>query len=114
MNFIIQKSKSHTCIRVTNEKLDTLIASELKTVLVELVEKVEINLLVDLSACQTCDTSGLSALLLGHRLTKQAEGRFILCGLSLPILEVIHLGEFDSFLEITEDRKEAIARFAQY
>ena len=80
MDFSIQKDDSYTYIRVLNEKLDYLMAPGLKSELVLIVANGEMNILVDLSGCNFCDSSGLSALLLGNRLCKDANGMFILYG----------------------------------
>jgi anti-sigma B factor antagonist len=72
----------------------------------------ETNVLIDLSTCNSCDASGISALLLGDRLCRQANGKFILYGLSDRIREMINLAEFDPCLMIANTREEVLTCFA--
>ena len=107
MNISIQKKESHTCIKVLNEKLDALLAPGLKSELVVIVEDGEKNILVDLSKCNYCDSSGMSALLLGNRLCVGVNGKFVLCGLSSRIKEMMDLVGFDSLMKIADTKEKA-------
>jgi len=111
VNFSIQKSESHTTIRVNNGKLDALLAPGLKSELVAIVEKGEKNILVDLSSCSLCDSSGLSALLLGDRLCKGVSGTLVLVGLSVPIRELMDLVALEAILKIVDSEEEAAELF---
>jgi anti-sigma B factor antagonist len=87
-------------------------APELKSEMCMIVENGEKNMLLDLTSCKVCDTSGMSALLLGNRLCMRANGKFVLCGLSHQIREMIDLAGLESPLTITYTREEAAACFA--
>jgi anti-sigma B factor antagonist len=111
VKFSIQKKGSHTRIIVNKENLDTMIAPELKAELVAIVGSGEKNVLIDLSNCSLCDSSGLSVLLLGNRLCLESKGKFVLCGPSFRIRESLNLLGFENFLTITDTREEAESFF---
>jgi anti-sigma B factor antagonist len=112
VNFSILKQASHTVIKVNSEQLDTLMAPEFKSEMVAIICHGETNVLIDLSTCDSCDSSGMSALLLGDRLCRQANGKFVLYGLSNRLREMIDLAEFDPCLMIADTREEALTTFA--
>ena len=111
MKLSIQKNCSHTILLVNKDNLDARIAPELKSELVAIVGKGEKNILIDLSNCSHCDSSGLSALLLGNRLCLELNGRLVLCGLTDQIRKSIDLLGFEVFLNIAESREAAAALF---
>jgi len=111
VNLSIQKKGSHTLIRVYNEKLDTLIAPDMKSELALIVENGEKNILVDLSNCDFCDSSGMSALLLGNRLCNGVNGKFVLYGLSPGIKGMMDLIGFESLLKIADTEEDAVKLF---
>ena len=49
------------------------------------------NIIVDLTKVLYCDSSGLSALLVGHRVCKDANGIFILSALQPSVEKLISL-----------------------
>ncbi len=107
VNFSIQKEESYTSIKVLNEKLDSLLAPGFKSELVVIVENGEKNILVDLSNCKSCDSSGMSVLSFGNRLCNGANGKFVLYGLTNKIKEMMDLIGFDSLLSVTHTKAEA-------
>lgn len=86
-------------------------APELKSAFLTVVESGERNIFVDLSGCSLCDSSGLSALLLGNRLCKEVSGNFVLFGLSTPVREMMDLVEMESLLKIADTEEEAVGFF---
>ena len=111
MDFSIQKDDSYTYIRVLNEKLDYLMAPGLKSELVLIVANGEMNILVDLSGCNFCDSSGLSALLLGNRLCRDVNGKFILYGCTGQVSEMLDLADLGNHLTVAETKDEACSFF---
>jgi anti-anti-sigma factor len=107
VNFIIQKSESHTCITVKEENLDAAIAPGFKSELVLMIENGEKNILVDLSGCIQCDSSGMSALLMGERLCRGVNGRFVIYGLPVTIKEKLDLARIDSLMLLADNRVQA-------
>lgn len=107
MDFNIENRKTSTLIQVQAEKLDTHIAPALKSELVLVSGKGEKNIILDLSKCQYCDSSGLSAILVANRLCKNAGGTFVLCGLNDAVERLITISQLDTVLNITSTVKEA-------
>jgi anti-sigma B factor antagonist len=101
MDFSINKQEKYTIIKVLVEKLDTHIAPELKSELVLIAGNGEKNMILDLSNCRYCDSSGLSAILVANRLCKNAEGTFVLSGLQPSVERLITISQLDTVLNIT-------------
>jgi anti-anti-sigma factor len=100
MNLNIEKLPEYTLIKVVDSKLDTNIAPDLKSELVVIAGNGESNIVLDLSNCQYCDSSGLSAILVANRLCKNANGIFVLTGLTETVEQLIKLSQLDTVLNI--------------
>lgn len=107
MEFKIEKLPNYTLIQVLEEKLDTHIAPTLKSELVLVSGNGEKNIVLDLSKCRYCDSSGLSAILVANRLCKNASGTFVLTGLNDAVERLITISQLDTVLNITSDVAEA-------
>ena len=107
MEFKIEKLKNHTLIQVLEEKLDTHIAPTLKSELVLVSGNGEKNIVLDLSKCRYCDSSGLSAILVANRLCKNANGIFVLTGLNDAVERLITISQLDTVLNIAGTMEEA-------
>jgi anti-sigma B factor antagonist len=111
MEFKIEKLKNYTFIQVLEEKLDTHIAPTLKSELVLVSGNGEKNIVLDLSKCRYCDSSGLSAILVANRLCKNANGTFVLTGLNDAVERLITISQLDTVLNITVSVDEATKLF---
>lgn len=107
MDFNIESKNKSTLIQVQTEKLDTHVAPALKSELVLVSGKGEKNIILDLSKCEYCDSSGLSAILVANRLCKNAGGTFVLCGLNDAVERLITISQLDTVLNITETISDA-------
>ncbi len=108
MEFKIEKLKDHTLIQVLEEKLDTHIAPTLKSELVLVSGNGEKNIILDLSKCRYCDSSGLSAILVANRLCKNANGVFVLTGLNDAVERLITISQLDTVLNIAGSMEDAV------
>jgi anti-anti-sigma factor len=108
MEFKIEKLDNFTQIEVLIDKLDTHIAPSLKSELVLIAGNGEKNIILDLSNCRYCDSSGLSAILVANRLCKNANGVFVLAGLQTAVERLITISQLDTVLNITKTVDEAI------
>jgi len=109
MEFKIDKFENHTLIKVLEEKLDTHIAPTLKSELVLVSGNGEKNIILDLSNCRYCDSSGLSAILVANRLCKNASGTFVLTGLNDAVERLITISQLDTVLNISNTLEEAVS-----
>ncbi len=113
MEFKIEKQDNHTLIQVLEEKLDTHIAPTLKSELVLVSGNGEKNIILDLSKCRYCDSSGLSAILVANRLCKNASGTFVLTGLNDAVERLITISQLDTVLNISNTIEEGVDLIAQ-
>ncbi len=113
MEFKIEKQDNHTLIQVLEEKLDTHIAPTLKSELVLVSGNGEKNIILDLSKCRYCDSSGLSAILVANRLCKNAGGTFVLTGLNDAVERLITISQLDTVLNITNTIEEGVDLIAE-
>ena len=90
------------------EKLTALNAPELKGELMILNKNGVNSIILDLSSTKYCDSSGLSSILIGNRLCKDTNGKFILCGLQPTVLKVIQIAQLDKVLILSENQEEAL------
>ena len=67
------------------------------------------NIIIDMSKCKYCDSSGLSAILVANRICKDTNGKFVLCGLQTNVEKLIEIAQLDRVLSITSNEKEALA-----
>lgn len=108
MGFVFEKQEKYTLIKSKVEKLDGNISPFLKSELVLINSQGERNIVIDLSETRYCDSSGLSAILVGNRLCKNAKGCFIITGLQDSVKKLITISQLDTILNITPTVAEAI------
>lgn len=107
MDFEIIKIVDYTLIKVLTDRLDTINAPDLKSELIVVNQKGEKNIILDLSSCKYCDSSGLSAILVANRLCEDAIGTFILTGLQPDVEQIIRISMLHTVLIITKTIAEA-------
>jgi anti-anti-sigma factor len=107
MDFEINKLSDYTLVKVLNDRLDTNIAPDLKSELVRINVNGEKNVVLDVSNCEYCDSSGLSAILVANRLCEDAIGTFILTGLQPDVEQIIRISMLHTVLIITKTVNEA-------
>lgn len=103
----ITKMSTYTLVEILAERLDIQIATSLKSNLVQLNGNREKNIVLDLSNCSYCDSSGLSAILVANRLCKNSGGIFVLCGLQEAVDRLIVISQLDSVLKIVPNKEKA-------
>jgi anti-sigma B factor antagonist len=72
--FETEVHKGHTLLRLNVEKLDTQVSPQLKAEFLVLCRAPLKKLIVDMSAVKSCDSSGLSALLVAERMMRELKG----------------------------------------
>ena len=107
MAFEIHKNGNHTLIKVNSDRLDTNNAPDLKSKLVVVNNEGEKNIILDLSSCNFCDSSGLRAVLVANRLCEDSIGTFIVCGLQPNVENLVNLSMLHTVLLITKTDGEA-------
>jgi anti-sigma B factor antagonist len=108
MKFTIDKHEKYILLRLNESKLNSLITPQLKSELILINTEGQRNIVLDLSQVKFADSSGLSSLLVGHRLCKNATGTFILSGLNDAVARLITISQLDSVLTVVPSPEEAI------
>ena len=63
---------------------------------------------VDLTKIKYCDSSGLSALLVGNRILKEKEGKLLIFGLNPMVDKIISISQLDTVFNIFNSEDEAL------
>ncbi|MDP4710285.1 MAG: STAS domain-containing protein [Saprospiraceae bacterium] len=108
MKYKIDKNEKYTVLSLEEKNLNSLLAPDLKSTFVILVNEGVENLILDLSEVAYVDSSGLSAILTADRLWKSI-GSFILTGLAHPnVKKLIEISRLDTILTIIPTLEESI------
>ena len=108
MKFTVDKHEKYVLLKLNESKLNSLVTPQLKSELILINTEGQRNIIMDLSQIKFADSSGLSSLLVGHRLCKNASGVFILVGLNDAVARLITISQLDSVLAIVPTVEEAI------
>lgn len=108
MKFQVDKRDRLVIVKLNEEKLLSNLAPQLKSELVILNNEGFRNIVLDLTEVQYVDSSGLSALLVGNRLCKEATGTFVLTGLNPHIQKLIKISQLEPILNIVPSLNESV------
>lgn len=108
MNFEVTNEDKYSLVTSKVEKLDSLNAPDLKSELVMMNKNGVRNIIMNLDETRYCDSSGLSAILVGNRLAKNSGGTFVVTGLQASVKKLISISQLDSVLNITPTVSEAV------
>lgn len=100
MNFKKESKDNYTIVNSEAEKLDSSNASELKSEFVLLNKSAVNSIIFNLEKTKYCDSSGLSAILIGNRLCKDSGGTFSITGLQPNVAKMIQISQLDKVLSI--------------
>jgi len=109
MNFETKHIEDITVFKLNEKKLDTNNSSLVKgefTLLLK-VEGVT-KLIIDLSEVESCDSSGLSSLLIANRLINANDGEMRLANLSDKVITLMKITQLDRVLAVCSSVEEAI------
>lgn len=108
MKFTVDKHEKYVLIKLNENKLNSLISLKLKSELILLNSEGQRNIILDFSNVKYSDSSGLSSLLVGHRLCKNTDGMFILTKINENVSKLINISQLDNILTIVGSVDEAI------
>ena len=106
----IDKHDKYVLLKVNEIKFNAITSAELKADFIKLNDDGHHNIIVDLSAVKFIDSSGLSSLLVGHKLCKDAGGVFILCGLNNAVVRLLAIAQLNTILTIVPTTDDAMAQ----
>ncbi len=107
MSMLTEEKERYTILKLQEEKLDSIVAPDVKAQVVLLNKNNQANLIIDLSEVKYCDSSGLSALLVANRGTRDLDGAFVLCGLQPMVEKLVSISQLDKVFNITPTLSEA-------
>lgn len=107
MNFKTINNTNFDVLVSNVAKLDASNASELKEQFNELQKNSRNKIILDMSLTKYCDSSGLSAILLGHRFCRDTNGKFVLIGVQPMVEKLIKIAQLDTVLSFSENVEEA-------
>lgn len=108
MKFSIDKQEKYTVFQLNEEKLDTLVAPELKSEFVTLNNEGTINLILNLSETKYVDSSGLSAILVANRLCNNVDGKLIVTAINEHVAKLFKISQLETILTILPTNEEAV------
>lgn len=108
MKFTVDKHEKYVLIKLNESKLNSLMSPHLKSELILMNTEGQRNVILDLSSVKYSDSSGLSSLLVGHRICKNAGGSFILTGINENIAKLIVISQLENVLTIVPTVGEAV------
>ncbi len=109
MNITLVNKDAATLLRFHEERLDAHNSQELKEHLLKLLENGSKALVLDLSEVRFVDSSGLGALLAGHKNAGLRESRFALAGVQARVQSMFELTRLHRVFEIHPSVDDALA-----
>lgn len=108
MKYSVNKDDIYTVLKIEETQINSLNAPHLKSELVFFHNEGVEHLILDLENIEYVDSSGLSAILTGHRLWRDS-GLFVLCRAGHPaVRRLIEISKLDKILVIIPTLDEAI------
>lgn len=109
MNFETKKIGDITIFKLNEKRLDTNISGLLKGEFTMLLKGEGVSkLVIDLSEVESCDSSGLSAILVANRILSSSEGHIRLSSPSEKVYSLIKITQLDRVLPVTETVDQAV------
>lgn len=108
MKYRLDKQENYAILTLDEENLNSGIAPQFKSDLIILSNEGIPSLLLDLSNVKYVDSSGLSAILTGHRLWKYP-GAFIVVGELQPMVKkLIEISRLDAIFRLSPSIEAAV------
>ncbi|MCB0575734.1 MAG: STAS domain-containing protein [Saprospiraceae bacterium] len=108
MKYRIDKQDQYAVLTLDEENLNSTIAPGFKSDLIFFNQEGIKNMILDLSNVQFVDSSGLSAILTGHRLWKDG-GSFVIAGQLQPMVtKLMEISRLDTILTLVPTLSEAV------
>lgn len=108
MKYSVNKDDIYTVLKIEEKQINSLNAPHLKSELVFFHNEGVEHLILDLENIEYVDSSGLSAILTGHRLWRDS-GLFVLCqARNTAVQRLIEISKLDKILVIIPTLDEAI------
>lgn len=112
MKFELDKRENLAIFKLKESRLDSSIAAQVKGEFVTLLSADDIqNLIVDMSEVTFSDSSGLSCLLVAHRICSNNGGLFGLVGCQPTVEKLIGISHLDRVIQMYDNMEDAVVDF---
>ncbi len=101
------KESKKVAVIAPKGKLDTIASPEFSKEITTVLEKKPKTCIIDLKEVSFLSSSGLQALLLGAKMSKKEDIKYVVCGMNEMVEDVFMLSGFDRFIENFKDLKAA-------
>jgi anti-sigma B factor antagonist len=109
MNLNLEKINGYSVLSFQEERIDAHNSGELKKAILHIIEQGEVNIIVQLERVRFIDSSGLGALLSGHKNAAAKSGKLALSNLQPQVLSMFELTRLNRIFEIYTNLNEALA-----
>jgi anti-anti-sigma factor len=110
MKFPTQEQETYTIVSLSAEKLDSNLSPELKGHIINLSSKnPEKSIIIDLDNVRFADSSGLSALLLAHRMCRDNARSCIFVKPSPKLVILFEISQLNKVFQVADSIDEAVA-----
>ena len=114
MNFEIKRVGDITVFKLNEKRLDTSISGLLKGEFTMILKVEGVNkFIIDLSEVESCDSSGLSAILVANRIISANEGKIRLAAPSEKVHTLIRITQLDRVLPVTDSVENALTELGK-
>jgi len=114
MNFAIINIDQVSVVKLSERRLDTNISGLVKGEFTNLVKNLNVRkMVIDLSDVESCDSSGLSTLLVANRLIGSVHGGLRIVCPSKKILNLIQITKLDKVLTLSRSVDDALTDLKQ-
>lgn len=107
MKYILETYEHFLYLKLKEPKLNSEASLDLKSQFMVIHSDGHKNIVMDLSLVKFIDSSGLSSLLVGHRLCHYSQGSLILTGLDEHVTKLVNIAQLDTVLTIVPTLKDA-------
>ena len=108
MNLNLEKIKGLSVLTIQDERIDAHNSAELKEYLLNMIESGEDHVAIQLKHVRFIDSSGLGALLFGHKHIAAKSGQFALTNIQQQVLSMFELTRLTRVFEIYADINEVL------
>lgn len=109
MKFEVTKNGNATILTLKERKLDSSVSPELKAEFLLLCKpKVTERLIVDMAKVDSCDSSGLSALLIADRTMREHGGEVRLVHVHKKVMSILKISQLDRVFQIYDTLQTAL------
>lgn len=108
MNLNLEKITEFGVLTILDERIDAHNSAELKEYILKMIESGESHIIIRLEHVRFIDSSGLGALLFGHKQMVAKAGQFVLTNIQQQVLSMFELTRLTRVFEIYTDINEVI------